>query len=105
MAKPDTGNAHVRKTSKRESPEVVADQAQRLIDDPAFKRGVEICREALVRELESIKHDGSPEMEDFEREVCRSLRNLKSLRHAITACVQGQTLREAGFKPAAPKED
>jgi hypothetical protein len=103
--KADTSNAQIRKTSKRESPEFVANDAKRLLDDPAFKRGVELVREGLIRELEQLKHDGSPEHEDFEREVCRSLRSLKSVRHAITACVQGQTLREAGFRPVEPQED
>ena len=105
MARPDKSNAHVRKGGKRESPEAVASEAQRLLDDPAFQRGTELVREGLVRELENIKADGSPEQEDFEREICRSLRNLKSLRHAIAACVQGQTLREAGFKPVDQKKD
>ena len=103
--KTDTSNAHIRSDSKRESHEVVANDAKRLLDDPAFKRGVDLVREGLVRELESMKHDGSPEHEDFEREVCRSLRSLKSVRHAITACVQGQTLREAGFKPVEPQKE
>ena len=102
----DTGNAHVRTgSSKRESSEVIANDAQRLLDDPAFKRGVELVREGLIRELENIRHDGSPEVEDFEREVCRTLRNLKSMRHMIAGCVQGQTLREAGFRPVAPEKD
>ena len=101
--KADTSNAQIRKGSKRESSEVVANDAKRLLDDPAYVRGVELVREGLVRELEQMKHDGSPELEDFEREVCRSLRSLKSVRHAITACVQGQTLREAGFKPVEPQ--
>jgi len=103
--KADTSNAHVRKTSARESPEVNANDAQRLLDDPAFKRGIELVREGLVRELEQMKADGSPELEDFERECCRSLRSLKSIRLAITACVQGQTLREAGFRPVEPQTE
>ena len=105
--KPDKSNAHVRtgNTSKRESPEAYADEAKRLLDDPAFKRGNELVREGLVRELENFKHDGSPEHEDFEREICRSLRTLRSVRHAIAACVQGQTLREAGFKPVEPEKE
>ena len=105
MARADKDNAHVRKGGKRESPEAIAAEAQRLLDDPAFQRGVDLCRESLVRELEGIKADGSPEQEDFEREVCRSLRTLKTLRHAIAACVQGQTLREAGFRPVDPKKE
>ena len=103
--KPDKSNAHVRKDSKRESPEAVANEAQRLLDDPAYKRGTELVREGLVRELENFKHDGSSEHEDFEREICRSLRSLRSIRHAIAACVQGQTLREAGFKPVNPEKE
>lgn len=101
----DKSNAHVRTDSKRESPEAVADEAQRLLDDPAFKRGIELVREGLVRELETSKSDGSPEQEDFEREICRSLRSLRGVRHAIAACVQGQTLREAGFKPVSQEKE
>ena len=103
--KADTSNAQIRKDSKRESSEVVANDAKRLLDDPAYQRAVDLVREGLVRELEQLKHDGSPEMEDFEREVCRSLRSLKSTRLAITACVQGQTLREAGFRPIPPQTE
>ncbi len=103
--KADTSNAHVRKGTKRDSPEFAANDAKRLLDDPAFKRGIELVREGIVRELEQSKADGSPEQEDFERECCRSLRSLKSIRLAIAACVQGQTLREAGFKPHEPQGD
>lgn len=96
----NTDNAHIRKdTLARHSADVIANDAQRLLDDPAFKRSFEMVRDGLVRELENMRHDGSPEMDSYEREVCRSLRNLMSVRRAIATCVQGKTLREAGFKP------
>lgn len=103
--KADTSNAHVRATSKRQSPEVQADEAQRLLDDPAYQRGVERVREGLVHQLESFKSGGSEADDDWEREVCRALRTLKTLRLAIAGTVQGQTLREAGFKPVELKRD
>lgn len=105
MAKADTGNAHIRKTSRRESPEVQSEDAKRLLNDPAFERGVERVREGLVAELENFKSSGSPEDEDYEREICRSLRTLKRVRLAIAGSVQGQTLREAGFRPLPRDKD
>lgn len=96
----DTGNAHIRKgESRRDDADIIANDAHRLLDDPAFKRGFNLVRDGLIRELENMQHDGSEAMDDYEREVCRSLRNLMSVRRAIGACIQGQTLREAGFKP------
>lgn len=99
MATPDRGNAHIRKTSKRESPDVKASEAQRLLDDPAFIRGFDAVREGCITELENIKHDGSEALEDYEREICRTLRTLNSVKRAIAMTVQGQKLRLADFKP------
>lgn len=105
MAKPDTSNAHVRKGGRRQSPDVQADEAQRLLDDPAFKRGVSAVREGVINELERIKHDGQPETDDYERELCRTLRTLKSVERAIAMGVQGQKLRLAEFRPVEPEPE
>ena len=103
MARPDPNNAHIRKTSKRESPDVKAEEAQRLLEDPAFKRAFESMREGLVNELENLKHDGQPETDDYEREICRSLRTLRGIPRAITLAVQGQKLRLADFQAKPPE--
>lgn len=104
MAKPDTGNAHVRKrTGKREQPDQQAAEAQRLLDDPAFQRGFDAVRDGLINELEAIKHDGSSAIDDYERELCRTLRTLRSVKRAISLGVQGQKLRLAEFRPVEPE--
>ena len=103
--KADTRNAQIRKTSKRESPDVKSEEAQRLIDDPAFKRGFDAVRDGVIREIENLKHDGQPETVNYELELCRTLRTLTGLRRAIVLGVQGQKLRLAGFKPVAPESE
>jgi len=102
----DTKNAHVRaETSKRESNEVLANEAKRLLTDPAYVRGFDLVRTGLISSLENFKHDGSPEADAWEREVCRSLRTLVSTKRAMSAGVQGQQLREAGFRAHDPETE
>lgn len=105
MARPDTGNAHIRKGTRRQDPDVLASEAQRLLDDPAFQRAFDAVREGLIHELEAIKHDGSEETDDYEREVCRTLRTLGSVKRAIALGVQGHKLRLADFRPVEQKDE
>ena len=106
MTKPDPTNAHIRKKSgKRQSPDVQADEAQRLLDDPAFIRGFDAVREGCIHALENIKHDGQQVTDDHEREVCRTLRTLNSVKRAIALGVQGQKLRLAEYKPVEPEKE
>jgi len=100
---PDRSNAHVRRGG-RADPGVVAEEARRLLDDPAFQLGVNRVRDGLVAELENIKTDGSAEMEAYEREICRALRTLNTVTRAISTTVQGQALRMADFKPRTDDE-
>ena len=96
----DRKNAHIRgkTTSKRQSPDVQADEAQRLLNDPAFERGFEAVREGVINELVNLKHDGQEATDNYERELCRTLRTLQSVKRAIAIGVQGQTLRLAEFQ-------
>ncbi len=92
-------NAHVRKSgSKRQSPDVKADDAQRLLNDPAFERGFNAVREGMIAEIINLKHDGSDETKAFEAECCRVLRTLESLKRAIAVGPQMQMLRLADFQ-------
>lgn len=108
MAKPDTRNAHIRKGSKREKPEraksAEADDAQRLLDDPAFVRAYDAIHEGLVNELQTLKHDGQAETDDYEREICRALRLLPGFKRALVLAVQGQKLRLADYRPSGPEK-
>ncbi len=101
MAKPDTKNAHVR--GKRTDPGEIATQTERLLEDPAFVRAFDMVHGGLVDTLANLQHDGSTETDDYEREVCRSLRTLKRVKRCMTKAIQGQKLREADFKPRKPE--
>ena len=103
----DHKNAHTRdpKTTRRQSGEVKANEAQRLLNDPAYVAGYNRVRDALIYEIENLKHDGMPETDAYERELCRVLRTLTSTKRAMSLGIQGQALREADFKPHAPEAD
>ena len=103
--KADTGNAMIRKSSRREAPDVKAEEAQRLLDDPAFVRGFDAVRNGVIKEIENLKHDGQPETVNYELELCRTLRTLTGIRRAIALGIQGQALRLAAFKPRQPESD
>lgn len=106
MSDANTSNAHVRRgASKRQSPDVQADEAKRLLDDPAFIRGFEAVHEGLINEISNLKHDGQEATDDYERELCRTLRTLNSVKRAIALGVQGQKLRLADFRPQASTQE
>lgn len=105
MAKPNPNNAHVRGDSKRQAVETVAADADRLLNDPAFIQGFDGLREATIKLIEETANDGSPEYVAAEREMCRTLRTLHSLRRRIGVCVQNQTLRLAEFKSVEPEKE
>jgi hypothetical protein len=101
----DTKNAHLRGESKsrREQPDIKAEEAQRILDDPAFKRGFEAVRNGYIKAIEEGLADGKPEYDMWEREICRSLRTLYAVKRNISLAIQGQTLRLAEFQ--SKKED
>lgn len=106
VRKADTSNAQVRRGSAaRKAADTQASEAQRLLDDPAFIRGFDAVREGMINELSNLKHDGQPETDAYERELCRTLRTLNSLKRAISLGVQGQKLRLAEFRPAEPNSE
>lgn len=101
----DTKNAHIRKGSTGRSPEIQVEEAKRLLDDPAFQRAFDAVREGMINEIVNFQHDGQPQTDAYEREVCRTLRTLHSLRKAISLGVQRQELRLADFRSINPNED
>lgn len=107
MAQPDRNNAHIRRgpASRRATPGVQANEAQRLFNDPAFIRGFDGTERALIDLIASVKHDGSPEMFAAEQEMCRTLRSLRSLKRIISTTIQGQKLRLADFKPQSDDQE
>ena len=109
MPRPDTSNAHIRRggtTRQREpEPSQFALDAGRLLDDPAFIRATETTEESIINLIVDGKHDGSPEFEAAEREMCRTLRTLRSLKRVLTKTLQGEKLRLADFKPREPEKE
>lgn len=106
MSRADTKNAHIRKdTSRREAPDVVANEAQQLLDHPAFKRGFEAVRNDAVRMIESLAQDGRPETDELERELCRTIRTAGAVKRALVKAAAGQKLREADFRPRLVEGD
>ena len=106
MSRADTKNAHIRQeTSRREAPDVVANEAQQLLDNPAFKRGIEAVRNDALRMIENLAQDGRPETDELERELCRTIRTAGAMKRALVKAAAGQRLREADFKPHIVKGD
>jgi hypothetical protein len=96
----NTSNAQIRKeSSARASKEVQTAEADRLLNDPAFQRGFDNVRDGCVALLENLQHDGSEGTDEYEREICRTLRTLSRLKRTIALGVQGQKLRLADFRP------
>ena len=108
MTGPDTSNAHVRggkPQTKRGSKSQQALDAERLFNDPAFQDAMDQMEYAIVNLIVETQHDGSPESDAAEREMCRSLRTLKRLPRIMTRILQGQQLRLADFRPHEPEKD
>ena len=98
MAGADTSNAQVRQGRGRRDRSKIADEAQRLLDDPAFERAYTLAREQLIEHIESLPASGHAEDIELERELCRTLRALKGVRRVLTVTVQGEKLRLADFQ-------
>ncbi len=60
---------------------------------------------AIVNLIVETQHDGSPEADAAEREMCRSLRTLKRLPRIMFRVLQGEQLRLADFRPHDPEGD
>ena len=93
----DSRNAHIRRQSARQAPEVEISDAERFINDPVFERAFDGLRDALVAELENMRHDGSAGADDYTIEIARTLRTLKALKRNIVVSMQGQKLQLANI--------
>lgn len=99
-------NAHIRGDVKPASdPTMKAEQAQRLLDDPAFVDAMLAVKTEVVQQIEGLVQDGTQETTELERELCRTLRTLNGVKRALTKKTQGQTLREHNFRPRAAESE
>lgn len=79
---------------RRDSAEVAANDASRLLNDPAFKRAIERIRSDLVGKIASHEHDGTEDDDAFDLERCRELRTLERIVRKIAAGPAWQSLKE-----------
>ncbi len=98
-------NAQVRSpTLNRHSPEVVAEDTRRVLADPATVRAFAQMEAEIVDQI-AVAPNGTPEMEEMERELCRTLRTLRRLKGGMNVIPQMDDLRAAGFRSQDPDED
>lgn len=90
---------------RRRSPEVLAEDAKRLLRDPTFQRAIAEEERRLTFNISNAESDGSEAFEAQEREWCRELRTLCRLKRRIMQPVASQKLRDAGYKSGAPDND
>lgn len=92
-------------TSRRQDPNVLAEDAKRLLRDPVFQRAIVDEEQRIMVAIADGVSDGSPEFEAQERELCRELRTLQRLKARILYQPQNQQLRDAGFRSSSPEQD
>ena len=105
MADPDTSNAQVRRKRGRGDTSQVANEAQQLLDNPAFDRAYRSAREQIIGHIEDLPASGHAEDIELERELCRTLRALKGVRRVLVVTVQGEQLRLADFQTRQPNDE
>jgi len=105
VSKADTSNAHVRANQPRQRGQRSHQslEAERLYNDPAFQEAVSTVERGIVDLIVNTPNDGSPEAENAEREMCRSLRTLKRLPRVMLRVMQGEQLRLADFRAHDPE--
>lgn len=102
--KSGAGNAHIRAVTPGAKQPTSAEDAHRLLNDPAFQRAFSTSREYAVQQIERLVLN-SPDAVEFERELCRTLRTLANVKRVIGLALQNQQLREHDFRPTTPPQD
>lgn len=92
----DTNNAHIRQNQPKPTRNSLLNEAnsyEALFNDPKFTGLLESQRAALIEELESFEHDGSPEAQNKQDEICRELRLWRRLRKTLRHKIDRTKLR------------
>lgn len=83
---------------RRHDPSVIAEDVRRLLAEPLIGEAFDRYEQALVDELASRQHDGSDAFEDWERELCRTIRTIRRFRYGLNKVPQLDDLRNADFR-------
>lgn len=79
----------------RNSARTEAEDAKQLLENPAYKRLIIAAERDLMAEIVNLKHDGSKEADDHERELCRELRTFTRIKAKLLLQSAGARFRAA----------
>lgn len=89
----DTSRA-ARLKSKREAPEVKAERARVLLDNPEVREVFKQARSELVADIERTILDGSQAVNDKALELVRQLQALNTVQRIILRPIAAEMLKE-----------
>lgn len=82
------------KTRRNSDPEVAANRARTLAENPAYREQFDMVRNQLISDIETTILDGSREREDSILEYARQLQALTEVRRRMLEPLQEQLLQE-----------
>lgn len=85
-----------RRQSKREAPEVKAERARVLLDDPQVREVFKAVRQELVSNVERVVLDGTPEKERAALEAVRQLQSLNEVQRMILRPLVAAEMKKRG---------
>jgi hypothetical protein len=87
-----------RRQTKREQPEVRAERARTLLDDPNVREVFKQARQELVVDIERVKLDGSEVRNNEVLELVRQLHALNSVQRIILRPLVAEMVKAQGRK-------
>ena len=94
-------NAQIRGVIPGTKQPTAADDAHRLMSDPALQKAFAELRMSIVGQIERLVIDGEPTTTAIEAELCRTLRVVSGVKRALGLALQGQILRDHDFRATA----
>ena len=88
---------------RRNDPDVKANDALRVVSDPAVVREFEQMEREIIEQI-VVAPDGTSESIEMERELCRQLRTMRRLRTGLQLTPQLNDLREAEYQSKHPED-
>lgn len=92
--------AQTRRQTKRAAPEVKAERARTLLDNPEVREVFKQARQELVTDIERAILDGSPANNDKALELVRQLQALNSVQRIILRPLVAEMAKQQSRKRA-----